>query len=292
MADALRALIGAVGLDVTHTAELEADPGSARTLRFPTDRVHHVWVATRSQPVWVGRGEERERLERGTAALLAPGAAAWIGTDQHAHPPPNVTGTCPDWGLGVAMVLTGVHHGTAAFGPLMPEALALPDCCTTVWRPDAGDDLRRTLEHLNEQVHRRWPGPYQDALARMLVLTVLSAWRPPVLQDNSLTRAIDAIADLEATTPPTVPELAALTRVSPSTLLRRFRATTGLTPDEFARWFRTLPVRAALSAGTPPDRVAADHGYPSVAAMHRVIRRVERTTPRLNRSLPDVPIPP
>lgn len=291
MADALRTLIGAVGLDVAHTAELEADSGSAWTHRFPTDRDHHVWVATRSQPVWVGRGEERERLERGTAALLAPGAAAWVGTDQHPHPPPTVSGTCPDWGLGVAMVLTGVHHGTAAFGPLMPEALALPDCCTTVWRPDPGDDLRRTLEHLDEQGHRRWPGPYQDALARILVLTVLSAWRPPVLRDNSLTRAVNAIADLEATTPPTVPELAALAGVSPSTLLRRFRATTGLTPDEFTRWFRTLPVRAALSAGTPPDRVAADHGYPSVAAMRRVLRRVERTTSRLDRSPPDLLVP-
>lgn len=283
MGDALRAMVDAIGLDVAHCAELEADRGSAWTLHFPTTQ-HHVWVATRWTPVRVGRGDAAAALRPGTAALLAPGAPRWVGTAPLGDaPPPSVT--APDLGIGVSPGITGIHHGTAAFGPLMPEAFALPDLVTTAGHPAADIDVSETLQHIDDQVGHRWPGPQRDALARMLVVTVLDAWRPPVLRDNSLTRPIDAIAEA-LPAEPTIPDLAAVARMSQSTLLRRFRATTGLTPDAFARWFRTLAVRTALHTGTDATVAAHRFGYASVAAMHRSIRRVESSTARLPRAGP------
>lgn len=281
-------MVDAVGLDVAHGAELEADRGSAWTLHFPTTQ-HHVWVATRWTPVRVGRGAAAAALRPGTAALLAPGAPRWVGTATLGDaPPPRVT--VPDLGIGVSPGITGIHHGTAAFGPLMPEAFALPDLVTTARHPAADVDVSETLQHIDDQVGHRWPGPQRDALARMLVVTVLDAWRPPVLRDNSLTRSVNAIAEAlqrPGQRPgPTVPDLAAVARVSQSTLLRRFRATTGMTPDEFARWLRTLAVRTALRTGTDPAVAAPRYGYPSVAAMRRSVRRVESSAARLPRPGP------
>ncbi|MGU3411643.1 helix-turn-helix domain-containing protein [Microbacterium sp. M1A1_1b] len=277
MGDALRAAVDAVGLQVTHVAELEADPGSAWTHRFPASR-HHVWVATRSSPVWVGRGDAAEPLRPGTAALLAPGAPRWVGTHPD-QPPPRVTP--PDFDLGVPTGFTDVHHGAAAFGPLMREVLALPDLVSTAWRPDADTDVLSALQHIDDQIGRRWPGPHRDALARVVVVTIVDAWRPPVLRDNSLTRPIDAIAGtlrLPGAGPGvSVPQLAAHSRVSERTLRRRFLDATGLAPDAFARWFRTLQVRRDLLDGRDPEAVARDHGYSSRAAMDRVLARVEAT---------------
>lgn len=283
-------MVGAVGLDVAYGAELEADRGTAWTLHFPATQ-HHVWVATRWDPVWVGRGDDAAPLRRGTAALLAPGAPRWVGSTSRGDPPPRVTAS--DLDIGVSPGITGVHHGAAAFGPLMPEVFALPGLFTTAWHPAADDDVSVTLQHLDDQVRHRWPGLQRDALARMLVVTVLDAWRPPTLRDNSLVRPIDAVAEaLDPPAPrPTVPQLAAVAGVSQSTLLRRFRATTGMTPDEFARWFRTLGVRSALRNGMPATTAARAFGYDSVAAMHRSLTRVEATTRRLPRPGPHDHIP-
>lgn len=282
MADALRALVDAVGLRVAYSAELEADPGSAWTHHFPTARSGHLWIATQSGRIWVGRGEEVEMLERGGAALLAPGAPAWVGTSSARHPPPRVSESGDDFGLPFHK--SGVHHGGATFGPLASEALDLPTFVTTAEHPSAGVDVALTLRHIAEQAEHRWPGPRQDALARMLVVALVAAWRPPVLRDNSLTRCINAI--VEPGTPPTVPELAAIANVSPSTLLRRFRAETGLTPDEFSRWLRTLEVRTTLRLGTDPADAAQRFGFRSAKSLRRTLARVEASTDRIVRAGP------
>lgn len=261
MADALRALVDAVGLQVAYSDELEADPGSAWTHHFPDERPGHLWIATQSEQIWVGRGEDEEMLERGKTRVSDPDA---------------------DFGLPFQM--TGVHHGIAMFGPLMPEALALPDFSTTAGHPFADTDVAVTLRHIVEQGAERWPGPRRDALARVLVVALVAAWRPPVLRDNSLTRCIDAIA--EPGPPPTVPELAALANVSPSTLLRRFRAETGLTPDEFSRWLRTLEVRTALRLGAEPTDAARRFGFRSAKALRRTLARVDASADDIVRAGP------
>lgn len=278
MGDALRALYGAVGVRVTYGAGLEADLASAWTHDFPTGRVDHTWVATRFERVWVGRGDAWEVLEPGGVAILAGGAPTWVGTRSARHPPPRAEDPL--------FPVVGVHHGEVAFGPLMPEVLGLPDVLTTM-RPqdngwDTGSDVVLTLQHLGSLVGQRWPGPPQDALAEMVVTTALSTWRPPVLRDNSLTRCVDAIAGPGPA--PTVPELAVLANTSQSTLRRRFRAETGLTPDEFSRWFRTLPVRRDLLEGQDPTEVAARFGFPTVRSMRRTLDRVEGSLPRLRRA--------
>lgn len=282
MADALRALVDAVGLQVAYSDELEADPGSAWTHHFPDERPGHLWIATQSDQIWVGRGEDEEMLERGKAALLSPGAPAWVGTDPAGNPPPRVSN--PDADFGLPFQMTGVHHGIATFGPLMPEALALPDFSTTAGHPFADTDVAVTLRHIVEQGAERWPGPRRDALARVLVVALVAAWRPPVLRDNSLTRCIDAIA--EPGPSPTVPELAALANVSPSTLLRRFRAQTGLTPDEFSRWLRTLEVRTALRLGAEPTDAARRFGFRSAKALRRTLARVDASADDIVRAGP------
>lgn len=266
-------------MHVTYGAELEADLGSAWTHHFPSGR-HHVWVATQIDPLWVGRGRVADLITPGKGAILAPGAPRWIGTHTDGDPPPRVdTGPIG----GIAVTTLGTHHGAVTFGPLMPEALGLPDFFTTAEHQDpywsVDDDVALALQHLGSLVGQRWPGPPQDALARVIVTSMLAAWRPTALADNSLTRCLAAIA--EPGPPPAVPELAALARTSQSTLLRRFRTATGLTPDEFSRWFRTLPVRSALLRGEDPDLVAARHGFRSVRSMQRVVGRVESTTERL-----------
>lgn len=277
MADALRALVDAVGLQVAYSDELEADPDSAWTHHFPTARSGHLWIATQSGSIWVGRGDETELLQRGSAALIAPGAPAWVGTSSAHDPPPRVSDT--DAFFGLPFHKSGVHHGSARFGPLASEALPLPDFVSTIEHPVADVDVALTLQHLSEQAAHRWPGPQQDALARMLVVTLVAAWRPPVLRDNSLTRCINAIA--EPGPPPTVPELAALANISDRTLRRRFSAETGLPPDAFVRWFRTLAARGALLNGDDPTAVASRYGYPSTRAMRRTLTRVEQTVTRL-----------
>lgn len=208
-------MYGAVGMRVTYGAGLEADLASAWTHDFPTGRVHHTWIATEIERVWVGRGDVDEVLEPGGVAVLAGCAPIWVGTRSARNPPPRV-----DDPLFPAV---GVHHGEVAFGPLMPEVLGLPELLTTMqpqdngW--DTGSDVVLTLRHLGSLVGQRWPGPPQDALAEMVVTTALSTWRPPVLRDNSLTRCINAIAGPGP--PPTVPELAALANTSERTLRRR-----------------------------------------------------------------------
>ncbi|MFJ3381371.1 helix-turn-helix domain-containing protein [Curtobacterium sp. NPDC090217] len=282
MADALRALVDAVGLDVAYCAELEADPDSAWTHHFPTARSGHLWIATQSGSIWVGRGDETELLQRGSAALIAPGAPAWVGTSSAHDPPPRVSDT--DAFFGLPFHKSGVHHGSAKFGPLASEALPIPDFVSTIEHPVADVDVALTLQHMSEQAEHRWPGPQQDALARMLVVTLVAAWRPPVLRDNSLTRCINAMA--EPGRLPTVPELAALANVSPSTLLRRFRAQTGLTPDEFSRWLRTLEVRTALRLGAEPTDAARRFGFRSAKALRRTLARVDASADDIVRAGP------
>jgi methylphosphotriester-DNA--protein-cysteine methyltransferase len=65
--------------------------------------------------------------------------------------------------------------------------------------------------------------------------------------------------------------------VTDRTRLRRFRETTGRTPDGFQRWWRTLPVRGALLDGADEETVARTFGYSSVRAMRRSVERVART---------------
>lgn len=125
-------------------------------------------------------------------------------------------------------------------------------------------------------------------MAQLLVVALLGTWQVPVLDGRSVTRCFDAIADPTRTL--TVSELAALTRRSESSLLRHVRATTGLTPDQFRRWVRTLAARSALLEGEDPGTVAARHGFATVRAMHRLLTRVERTTDRLPRARPRSPL--
>ncbi|OIH97234.1 helix-turn-helix domain-containing protein [Curtobacterium sp. MCBA15_001] len=212
-------------------------------------------------------------------AILAPGAERWVGTDAHVHREPRVDQ--PPVG-GVSLASADTHHGTVHVGPLFDEVVRLPDLFTTTTHHDAHHDVDTdvllALEHLGSVAAVRWPCPARDALAQLVVVSLLMTWQVPVLDDRSLTRCFDAIADAERSIPTTA--LPALARMSRSTLTRRFRATTGLTPDEFRRWVRTLEIRTQLHLGHDPGAVARRHGSASVRALVRVVERVERTTER------------
>lgn len=197
MPDLLRVLFDAVGVRASYGAELEADHGSAWRHRFPSGP-EHVWVATRFESLWVGRGDAVALLPPRKGAILAPGAERWVGTDAHVHPEPRVDQ--PPVG-GVSLASAGTHHGTVHVGPLFDEVVRLPDLFTTTTHHDAHHDVDTdvllALEHLGSVAAVRWPGPARDALAQLVVVSLLMTWQVPVLDDRSLTRCFDAIADAE-----------------------------------------------------------------------------------------------
>ncbi|WFR68493.1 helix-turn-helix domain-containing protein [Curtobacterium flaccumfaciens] len=271
MGDALRALVDAAQLRVGYDHEVHSDDERTLDLGQSTDGV---WIASSSRTdVWVRHDTDVALVRRGTAALFAPHDALTIGTDLDRAPPPRPGGDC--------FSATGVHVGTASFGPLAGEVFPLPSVAGTEPLDAPHADVIRTLGHLESLCGARWRAAHRDALTSTIVLTVLRDNPPSFLADNSIARCIDRLVDADA--PVSIDDLRRGTNVSASTIRRRFRATTGCSPDQVRRWFRSLPVRTALAEGTAPAAVASRFGFSTAGSMWRALERVRA---------PDASVPP
>jgi AraC-like DNA-binding protein len=263
MGDALRALIEAAGLTVHYGHEVQSDD-EQWTLDLDAS-VGSVWVACSSgADVWIRQGDDVDLVRQGTAALFGPQEALTIGTDLDRAPPPT-----SDGGL---FGPTGVHTGTATFGPFGAEAFPLPRLARTHPLDAPHDDVLRTLGHIETMSGAPWCDALRDTLAAALVTAILRDNPPALLADRSIARCIDRLVDADVPVP--MDELRRGTRVSASTIRRRFRTTTGCSPEQLRRWFRSFPVRAALADGTDPAVVARRFGYSTVSSMRRALGRV------------------
>jgi len=263
MGDAFGALIDAAGLDVRYGHEvLAADDRWTLDL----DPAHDgVWIASSFRTdVWVRQGPDASVFRQGTAALYTTGVPLTVGTDLDRALPPASDGGWSD--------PTGVHIGTASFGPLAAEAFPLARVVRTQPPEAPHADVVRLLTLLESMSGAPWCEAARHTLATSVVLTILHGNPPSFLADTSIARCIDRLVDADRPVPSDV--LGRGTRMSASTIRRRFRATTGCSPDGLRRWFRSLPVRAALAEGTEPDEVAQRFGFSTVGSMRRALARV------------------
>ncbi|TDW73405.1 AraC-like DNA-binding protein [Curtobacterium sp. PhB25] len=269
MGDALRALIDAVGLEVGPGEEIRSDD-DRWTLDLDPDGTH-AWVATRHRPVWLHRDDTLVFVEAGGAALVEQHPTTSIGSDPERHGPPR-TAPSYDFPHEALFADTGVVVGSATLGPLAAEVLALPSIATTQPAGFPSADVVLALRHVGHLDGGRWHGVQQDALARLVVTTVLHDNPPPLLRDNSLARVLDRL--FEPAGGHSTADLLDGVRMSPRTLERRCFETTGCTPAQLGRWFRSLGVRSALTRGDPPAEVAARFGFSTTASMRRALQRV------------------
>jgi AraC-like DNA-binding protein len=275
MADALRALIDAVGLQVGPGTEVRSDDETWTLDVEPTGT--HAWVATRSRSVWIRRGDDIAIVDAGTAALVEGHATITISTGPERSGPPHVAETYafPHEAL---FALTGVLVGAATLGPLADEVLALPPVATTGPPGAPSPDVGLALRHVGHLDGGRWHGAQQQALARLVVTTVLRDNPPPMLGDNGLARVLDRLFDPLGQ--PSVGALLAGIDMSERTLERRCVAATGCSPAQLGRWYRSLSIRNALARGDRPREVAARFGFSTTSSMWRALTRVR---PPMNR---------
>lgn len=267
MPDALQALIDVARLECRFGREVYS---SHPEWTLPLSSTASTWVVTLDRPVVLQRAGSSWVLYPGCAALLRGGPEAAVGTSIAWNDPPEDLD--PDW-PGV----TGVLLGTASFGPLADEALARPDQLET--RPP-GVAVPPIVEAMRQvpALPQRWGRVQTDALAGVVVTTLLRHNPPPVLAaDNSLGAVLDVLFDPDR---PTVrmDDLLAVTRMSERTMRRRFLAAAGCSSTPLGRWYRSLRIRAALGDGTDEVAVATQNGYASVAAMRRALANVSPPT--------------
>ncbi|WIB77436.1 AraC family transcriptional regulator [Curtobacterium sp. MCPF17_002] len=283
--DVFQAMTDLVGLSARFGAAVPADRDSDWTFVVPCEVGRFVWVSTEHRPLWLASGTAFAYLHQGDAALVRSDGEVSIRAGAEGSGPPAVdasmvellreSGLLGAFDEPESFADSGVFHGTAAFGPLEPEVLALPPVLSSEeWTPTTLV-VREAHQLLDDLSAGSRGGLQRDALAGVIVTALLDRWTPPVLRDGSLRRAVERIVHSTDAVP--VPELARITNVTDRTLLRRFRETTGRTPDGFQRWWRTLPVRGALLDGADEETVARTFGYSSVRAMRRSVERVART---------------
>lgn len=92
-------------------------------------------------------------------------------------------------------------------------------------------------------------------------------------------RAAREYLDAHATQEVTLPELAAVARLSVYRLARAFSAQVGLPPHAYQAQRRVLLAKALLAAGTPPAQVATDCGFADQAHLTRRFKALVGTTP-------------
>lgn len=275
MGDALRALIDAVGLQVGPGTEVRSDDEAWTLDVEPTGE--HVWVATRSRPLWLRRGDDHAFVEAGAAALVEPHPRITLSTGPERFDPPCAADTYT-YEHEALFALTGVLVGTAGLGPLADEVLALPPVTTTGPPGAPSSDVGLALRHVGHLDGGRWHGAQQQALARLVVTTVLRDNPPPILDDNGLARVLDRLFDPAGQ--PSVQALLAGIDMSERTLERRCAAATGCSPAQLGRWYRSLSIRNALARGDRPREVAAHFGFSTTSSMWRALTRVR---PPMNR---------
>ncbi|MDT0233843.1 helix-turn-helix domain-containing protein [Curtobacterium sp. BRB10] len=133
-------------------------------------------------------------------------------------------------------------------------------------------DVGLALRHVGHLDGGRWHGAQQQALARIVVTTVLRDNPPPMLGDNGLARVLDRLFDPAGR--PSLRELLVGIDMSARTLERRCVAATGCSAAQLGRWYRSLAVRSALSHGDRPSDVATRFGFSTTSSMRRALERV------------------
>lgn len=267
MPDALQALIDVARLECRFGREVCS---SHPDWTLPLDPTVSTWVVTLEHPVVLQRAGRAWLLYPGCAALLRGGDDTTVGTSIARNDPP--VDLDPDWPGA-----TGVLVGTATFGPLADEALALP---THLETQPPGAAVPSVVEAMRQvpALPQRWGRGQADALAQLVVVTLLRHNPPPVLAaDNSLGAVLDVLFDPGGRTA-RIEDLLAATRISERTLHRRFGAATGCTPAGLGRWYRSLRIRDALLVGDQLPVVAERHGFASVFSMQRALHRVRAPT--------------
>jgi AraC-like DNA-binding protein len=268
MPDVWRSILDVVGLEVTDRGAIEADLAARWRVALP-QHDGSVWVATCNGPVYVDSGDLGVRLERGEVAIVRASQPVSVATDPDATEAPVNDPDDPVFRLIGVRPSSGVVHGTATFGPLADEVIALPDVHVARYWTGVTDHTIPMLQLLTDQ-RVAVDGPVASAIARALVATALGTWAPPFHRDASIRGAIVHI--LGSPTPPRVADLPRPPRCSTATLTRRFRETTGLAPDGFARWWTSIRARSLLDAGLPITEVAAEVGYADVNGLRRLLR--------------------
>ncbi|WP_433932105.1 helix-turn-helix domain-containing protein [Curtobacterium flaccumfaciens] len=234
-------------------------------------------MATRSRSVWVRHGDDIAIVDAGTAALVEGHATITISTAPERSGPPRVAETYafPHEAL---FALTGVLVGAATLGPLADEVLALPPLASTGPPGAPSPDVGLALRHVGHLDGGRWHGAQQQALARLVVTTVLRDNPPPMLGDNGLARILDRLFDPAGPSSPQA--LLVGVRMSERTLERRCVAATGCSPAQLGRWYRSLAVRSALTRGDRPSDVATRFGCSTTSSTRRALERVRPPTNR------------
>lgn len=99
--------------------------------------------------------------------------------------------------------------------------------------------------------------------------------------DRHVGLALEAIEQIEASTPPTLPadQLAARVGTSASTLRRSFLAATGITPRQYADSVRRRRLRARLREGAPVPDAQYRAGYGSGSRLYEAAQGILGTTP-------------
>ena len=113
-----------------------------------------------------------------------------------------------------------------------------------------------------------------DALAGLLREHARAGRRARPRAARPVVRAAMSLLRERVIDPPTLDELALATGVGPYTLLRAFRAETGLPPHAYLNQLRVRQARQLLDRGVPPARAAAEAGFADQAHLTRHFKRV------------------
>lgn len=211
--------------------------------------------------------------------LLAPGELILInpGTMHACNPP--LGGAARSFsmlhvGLRLCLEVQQTLWQTATFLPVSPHLLI---------KPNLFDDYQRTLQTLfardrdllekEESVSRLLAAIFQHCI------TAVSATPPHPLDNHHVTLLQTLLAsDLEREI--TLTEMAQLRGDNPYTLLRRFKAATGITPHAFRLNRRIDRAKELLQVGGEIADVALQCGFYDQSHLHRHFKALTAMTPR------------
>ncbi|MEV4189139.1 AraC family transcriptional regulator, partial [Streptosporangium canum] len=100
----------------------------------------------------------------------------------------------------------------------------------------------------------------------------------PVREDRAVRRAREILHE-RLVDPPTLEDLARAVQAKPFTLIRAFKAATGLPPHAYLNTLRVRRARGLLDSGTPAAQVATDVGFTDQAHLSRHFKRIVGVPP-------------
>lgn len=227
-------------------------------------------VCSSGRGSWV-IGDRRYRFSAGSVVVIAPGIPHFGTSD---------AGVTSKWEFLLVDPLRLVHGHQTGREILAPQHLADPGFPAML---DPGRHAEACLlirEAIREAAQLR---PGQDAAVRGLYWAAMARLHRLAGEPSSgaqattfscLRAALARVADQQRI-PPTVPELAALCRISEATLLRRFHAAVGISPKAYIDRIRIL--RAARRLQDTKDdllEVALDAGFSSTSGFNRQFKAV------------------